>query len=184
MNRLILPLTALISIACLASSDPSHTPKPAPTVVPVHCQVPCGIYGDKMRIDMLMEDTATIEKGMKMLQDMDKEEDPSKNQVVRWVMNKDDHAQAIQNTVASYWLAQRIKTPAEGADAAAQAKYGKQLELMHRITVAAMKCKQTTDSTHPSTLRSLGLAFSKTYFSAEDLEHIRHGHGEKEGEHR
>ena len=27
-----------------------------------HCQIPCGIYGDKLRIDLMMEDAATIEK--------------------------------------------------------------------------------------------------------------------------
>jgi len=181
MNRLILPLSAIIAVACLASSEPTATPVPAPSASPLHCQVPCGIYGDKMRIDMLMEDTATIEKGMKMLQGMDNEDSPSKNQMVRWVMNKDEHAQAIQDTVASYWLAQRIKTPAEGADDAALAKYRMQLELLHRITVAAMKCKQTTDTTHTDTLRGIALRFSQAYFSAEDFEHIRKGHGQEEG---
>jgi hypothetical protein len=50
---------------------------------------------------------------------------------------------------------------------------------MHRITVAAMKCKQTTDKSHVEALRKTALEFSATYFSGEDLEHIRSHHGEK-----
>lgn len=145
-----------------------------------HCQVPCGIYGDKMRIDMLMEDASTIEKGMKMIAELESAEEASANQLVRWIMTKDEHAQSIQETVASYWLAQRIKAPAEG-DEAALAKYHEQLSMMHGITVAAMKCKQTTDAAHVAKLRELAMAFSKTYFSAEDLEHLR---GHHDGEHR
>ena len=30
-----------------------------------HCQVPCGIYGDEMRFEMMDEDIDTIEKSMK-----------------------------------------------------------------------------------------------------------------------
>ncbi len=195
MNRILLPCLALCAIAALASSNPSSAPGSAPgapakavpaaanaaAAAPVHCQVPCGIYGDKMRIDMLMEDAATIEKGMTTLQAMDQESSPSKNQMVRWVMNKDDHSQKIQETVAGYWLAQRIKTPKDASDAAAMAKYHGQLELLHRITVSAMKCKQTTDLGHVESLRKLALEFSATYFTGEDLEHINSHHA---GEHK
>jgi len=91
-------------------------------------------------------------------------------------MNKDQHAQKIQDTVAGYWLAQRVKQPTE---AGGREKYLKQLELMHGITVAAMKCKQTTDPAWVGKLREHLAAFSKTYFSAEDLKHLEehHDHG-------
>jgi nickel superoxide dismutase len=158
-----------------AAPAPAATPATAPAALP-HCQVPCGIYGDQMRIDMLMEDAATIEKGMKTLT-AEGADAPVPNQMVRWVMTKDQHAQSIQDTVAAYWLAQRIKAPAAG-DAEARDRYHRQLELMHGITVAAMKCKQTTDTAHVETLRKLALEFSGTYFSAEDLEHIRAHHGQ------
>ena len=110
---------------------------------------------------------------MTSLQAMDAEENPSKNQMVRWVVNKEQHAQNIQDTVAAYWLAQRVKAPkdASGAD-----KYHAQLTSMHRITVAAMKCKQTTDKGHVDALRTAALEFSAGYFSAEDLEHINSHH--------
>jgi nickel superoxide dismutase len=158
----------------------------APSVPTFHCQVPCGIYGDRMRIDMLMEDAATIEKGMQSIAELEASAEHDPNQLVRWIMTKDEHAQAIQERTASYWLAQRIKAPKETDDGKARAKYLNQLELMHGITVAAMKCKQTTDTAHVETLRKLALEFSATYFSAEDLGHIREHHGGEHagGEHR
>ncbi len=163
-----LSLSGLLSDASVPLAS-----QPASAAVPArHCQIPCGIYGDKMRVAMLFEDAATIEKGMKMLADFDTQESPSKNQIVRWVMNKDEHAQAIQDQVAAYWLAQRIKAPKEGK----KDKYYRQLELMHGITVAAMKCKQTADANHVEAMRKLALEFSRTYFSKEDLEHIKSHH--------
>jgi len=168
MNRIVLPFLALSAVAAMASSTPNRVLAPASSPA-LHCQVPCGIYGDSMRIDMLLEDAMTIEKGMNSLNAMDKEESPSKNQLVRWVVTKDQHAQNIQDTVAAYWLAQRIKAPAEGS----KDKYHQQLELLHGITVAAMKCKQTTDTSHVQTLRRLADAFASTYFTKEDLEHMR-----------
>ena len=169
--KILLSLTALFAFLPFSSSASSEAS--IPTASPRHCQVPCGIYGDKMRVDMLMEDCATIEKAMTSLQAMDAEESPSKNQMVRWVVNKESHAQNIQDTVAAYWLAQRVKAP---KDASGTDKYHAQLASMHRITVAAMKCKQTTDKSHVEALRKAALEFSATYFSAEDLKHIQSHH--------
>jgi nickel superoxide dismutase len=171
---LILLTGLFVSSAALVAPN-GNAPEPVGAEPTFHCQVPCGIYGDKLRIDLMMEDAATIEKGMAQLREMDGQESPSKNQMVRWVMNKDDHAQAIQDQVAAYWLAQRIKAP---KDDSGREHYHGQLELMHGITVAAMKCKQTTDAAHVARLREHALAFSATYFKAEDLEHIRAHHGE------
>ncbi len=172
MRTLILPtLLATVAAAGVVCATPTPS-QPAPTAAVVHCQVPCGIYGDTMRIDMLMEDADTIEKGMGKITELERE-DAAANQLVRWVMTKDEHAQSIQDTVASYWLAQRIKAPGADADGAARDKYHRQLSLLHGITVAAMKCKQTTDAAHVATLRELALEFSATYFSESDLEHIK-----------
>lgn len=174
---MIRPILLLASLPFAALFAPAVTVEPEP----FHCQVPCGIYGDRMRIDMLMEDAATIEKGMNSIVELERSDQMNSNQMVRWVMNKDTHAAAIQETVASYWLAQRIKAPKDSSDAGARENYVKQLELMHGITVAAMKCKQTTDKAHVATMRKLALEFSGTYFSGDDLKHIREHHG---GDHR
>lgn len=171
MKPLALCLSALAALALGLHASPGAG-APAATPTAPHCQVPCGIYGDAMRIDMLMEDCATIEKGMAQITAMEGGKDRSENQMVRWVMTKDQHAAAIQEQVASYWLAQRIKAPADAKD---RETYLGQLEAMHGITVAAMKCKQTTDTANVAKIRELAMAFSETYFSAEDLEHIR-GH--------
>lgn len=172
--RTFLSLIVLGGGAAAALSSSVSTPASTPTAdrragtTAVHCQVPCGIYGDKMRIDMLLEDAATIEKAMEKIE----ADDTSRNQMVRWVTTKEQHAQKIQDRVAAYWLTQRIKAP-EGADQEAKAKYHRQLSLMHGLTVAAMKCKQTTDAAHVEQLRSLAETFSETYFSDEDLEHLK-----------
>jgi hypothetical protein len=172
--KLLLPALLTLATTAALAAGPAPTPQLASTTgtTPVlHCQVPCGVYGDRMRIDMLMEDAATIEKGMNELA----KEETSSNQMVRWVLTKDQHAASIQETVASYWLAQRIKAPAEEGEAAREA-YHRQLELLHGITVAAMKCKQTTDVANVARVRALALEFSATYFSEEDLEHIQSHH--------
>lgn len=175
MKQLLLPLVALAALGSFAAPFATTAPEPAP----FHCQVPCGIYGDTMRIQMLREDAATIEKGMNTLNAMTGEHH-EQNQAVRWIMTKDQHAQKIQDMVAAYWLAQRIKTPKDSGDEAAMARYHHQLELLHRITVAAMKCKQTTDVAHVESLRALTKSFSESYFTKEDLEHLEgHHHGEK-----
>ena len=36
----------------------------ANTPVKAHCEIPCGIFGDSMRIAMIYEDIETIEKSM------------------------------------------------------------------------------------------------------------------------
>ena len=164
----------LLSLPAFSATALTGTSTAAPEPQPRHCQVPCGIYGDRMRIDMLMEDASTIEKGMRMISELEADGGAA-NQLVRWIMNKDEHAAAIQENVASYWLAQRIKAP-KTDDAAAQKTYYRQLELLHGITVQAMKCKQTTDPQHVGKLRAHALSFSEIYFDEGDLEHIRSHH--------
>ena len=166
MLRTLLPLALVGAVASAAASlrtEPALAPaspaEPAPAAL--HCQVPCGIYGDRLRIDLLMEDATTIRKGMQQITALETE-GPA-NQLVRWVMNKDTHAQSIQDQVAAYWLAQRIKTPAADADAAAQAAYLDKLAHLHRITVHAMKCKQTTDPENAKALHTAIDAFTKAY---------------------
>ncbi len=175
------PLTAF-SFGPATATAPAATNAPAYSAPSAfHCQVPCGIYGDHMRIEMMLEDAATIEKGMTQVLAMERSENTSSNQIVRWVMTKESHAQSIQDQVAQYWLAQRIKTPKDGASPEDATKYARQLQLLHEITVTAMKCKQTTEVEHVAQLRQLASKFAATYFSAEDMEHLRSHMGEAHG---
>lgn len=107
-----------------------------------HCQIPCGIYNDDVVFGELMTDVATIEKSMKEIIRLGEEPAGNANQPVRWVTNKEAHAQNIQEVMSAYFLAQRIKPEMKESD---PELYTKQVELVHQITVLAMKCKQTTD---------------------------------------
>lgn len=117
-----------------------------------HCQVPCGIYDDHARLDMIAEHITTIEKSMKTIESLSAEQKPNMNQVVRWINAKDEHANELSEIVTYYFMAQRIKLPAAG-DAKAQAEYVKKLTLLHEMLVYAMKSKQTTDLDNVAKLR-------------------------------
>ena len=106
-----------------------------------HCQIPCGIYGDKARIAMMREDAQTIAKSVKLIQQLSQKRDAqSHNQLVRWVNNKEHHAEKIIRTISDYFMAQKIKPgKAKG--------YAQKLARHHLVMVTAMKCKQSADVT-------------------------------------
>jgi nickel superoxide dismutase len=124
-----------------------------------HCQIPCGIYDDEMRIDMINEHIGTIEKSMNEIMQLEKEGLQNSNQLVRWIMNKEEHANEIQEIVSQYFMTQRIKPDAKD--------YSKKLGLLHEMLIYAMKCKQTTDLIHVSKLRDLVKEFQGLYFEKE-----------------
>lgn len=146
----------------------------ASSVALAHCQVPCGVYTDDMRIKMILEDVQTIEKAMRSIEELSAAEKPNFNQLVRWINTKEDHAGKIQTIVTEYFMTQRLKLPKEGETEA----YVQKLRLLHEMLVFAMKCKQTTDTAHCEKLRALARDFSKAYFSAEDFEHLHLDHGD------
>ena len=129
-----------------------------------HCEIPCGIYGDDLRFATLDEDIRTIEKSMRQIAELSADPGANANQSTRWVMNKELHADRIRETVAQYFLAQRIQLPDEG-DAAAVEAYRDQLARLHKLIVHAMKSKQTTDLAHPAALRETLQAFREAYES-------------------
>ncbi len=137
----------------------------APTVR-AHCQIPCGIYDDELRVQLIEEHITTVEKSMDQVTALGKESPVNYNQLVRWVNNKELHAQEIQDIVTAYFMAQRVKVPAQREGEAWEA-YVTQLSLLHQIQVAAMKAKQTTDPQWIAELRSLVKAFRTTYFGDE-----------------
>jgi len=137
-----------------------------------HCQIPCGIYGDSLRIQMLEEHVTTLEKSIKSIAELAGKTAPADlNQLVRWIGNKDTHADYIAEIVTEYFLRQRIKAPA-GDDAAAAKKYADQLAALHGLLTVSMKAKQTVDPAIPGQLRELLERFKGLYFSAEDLKHL------------
>ncbi len=123
-----------------------------------HCQIPCGIYDDPARITEMEEHVTTIEKSMNEIIRLKPDTPEHSNQLVRWVMNKEDHADQLSEIVTYYFLAQRIKssTPEE--------TYVKQLKVLHGMMVASMKAKQTVDLEQVKTLRTLIHEFEHLYF--------------------
>ena len=141
-----------------------------PVQIYAHCEIPCGIYNDKMRIDMLKEHVTTIEKSMNQIIELQKAETINYNQLVRWINNKDEHADEMQHIVTQYFMTQRIK-PVDGSDKAALVKYQKELGLLHEMLVYAMKAKQTTDLQNCTKLNELIDSFYSSYFSEEEKNH-------------
>ena len=137
-----------------------------------HCEIPCGIYGDKTRIELLAEHITTIEKSIKSITSLRGEKEINYNQLVRWVNNKEHHAQEIQDIVTAYFLTQRIK-PVGMDDAAAYKLYSEKTVILQQMLVYAMKAKQSTDAKHCQKLTELTDTFSEMYFSAEDLQHLK-----------
>ncbi len=142
------------------------------TAVPAaaHCQIPCGIFDDELQVQFMEQDITTIEKSMTQIIALGKASPVDSNQLVRWVMNKEEHAQKLQDSVTAYFMAQRIKPPADHGDETAMKDYVHKLTLLHAIQVHAMKAKQSTNLDEIATLRKLVTEFRKAYFG-EDAEH-------------
>ncbi|MGW8194145.1 MAG: superoxide dismutase [Ni] [Desulforhopalus sp.] len=109
MKRIIF---ALLFVLSLPTFHPSN--------VGAHCEIPCGIYDDALR------------------------------------MNKDKHAEMLQEIVWQYFMTQRIKLDAPD--------YDKKLASLHQMLVYSMKCKQTTDLANVEKLRAATEDFHKLYF--------------------
>jgi nickel superoxide dismutase len=132
-----------------------------------HCQIPCGIFDDELRVQLMEEDITTIEKSMNQIVALGAATPVDYNQLVRWVMNKEEHAQKLQDIVTAYFMAQRIKPATDPSDAAAVKDYVDKLTLLHAIQIHAMKAKQSTDLSEIATLRDLVAKFRKAYFGDE-----------------
>lgn len=129
---------------------------PLTVQVSAHCQVPCGIYDDQMRADMIWEHITTIEKAMKQIVELSGQSPVNYNQLVRWINTKEEHAGEIQTLVSDYFMTQRIKPDAE--------KYPEKLAKLHSMLISAMKCKQTTDLANVNDLRKQLKEFEVLYF--------------------
>ncbi len=133
-----------------------------------HCQIPCGIYGDELRVALMEEHLRTIEKSMKQIPAMMESENP--NQVVRWVEAKEKHAEELSEIITFYFMAQRIK-PASAQSKEAHARYVKELTLLHQLLVTTMKAKQSTDLQQVAKAQTLLAAFRKSYLGDKGHAH-------------
>ena len=121
-----------------------------------HCQIPCGIYDDNARVVSMLEDVATIRKAVAQIADLAGKTDPqSQNQLVRWVVNKEQHAQRIIATISDYFLTQRVK--------AKQEDYTERLRKHHAVIVTAMRAKQNANAEVVADLESAVEALAPYY---------------------
>lgn len=143
MNKTAKYLTTFVLFAAVTAAT-----------IQAHCQIPCGIYDDQMRIHLMEEHVATIEKSMKQI-----EAATNQNQTVRWVMNKDKHADELSEIVTYYFMAQRIKPGCED--------YAVKLSQLHEMLIYSMKAKQTTDLANVEKLKELIHHFEHSYMGEE-----------------
>ena len=150
MNNIKATSVLLIALAAIATwpglSSTAHA----------HCQIPCGIYDDHARVQSMLEDAATVEKSAKLIAELaGKFDAQSQNQLVRWVMNKENHAQKIIDTISDYFLTQRVKP--------SQKDYAERLMRHHSVIIAAMKAKQNADVKYAKALMESIAALSSYY---------------------
>ena len=137
------------------------------SIAVAHCQIPCGIYDDALRIVHIKEDFKTIRKAMNQINQLSTKTDPlSNNQLIRWVITKEQHATNIQKIVSEYFLTQRVK-------ADKSQKYIDQTTTLHQVLVAAMKCKQTVDDSNVDHGIQLVDTFVGYYFDDHGLDHLK-----------
>jgi nickel superoxide dismutase len=114
-----------------------------------------------MRLDQIAEHIKTIEKSMNKIKELGKGTPLNYNQLVRWVSNKETHANEVQHIVTQYFMTQRIKPDAK--------KYAEKLKVLHHMLITAMKSKQTTDPANTEKLKSL----------LKEFEILYHGHSDR-----
>lgn len=126
-----------------------------------HCQIPCGIYDDHARVQSMLEDTATVEKSIRLINELaGKSDAQSSNQRVRWIMNKEHHAQRIIETISDYFLTQRVKPE--------QTDYEERLKKHHAVIIAAMKAKQNADMGFADQLKKAVEALAPYYHDHQE----------------
>jgi nickel superoxide dismutase len=91
-------------------------------------------------------------------------------------MNKETHAEHIQDIVFQYFMTQRVK-PADPSNKEAYDSYVAQMTTLHRMVVHAMKVKQSTDLQHVEILRELLASFKAAYYG-ESIPAREHKHSD------
>jgi nickel superoxide dismutase len=158
MRQTVLLLSASIIISILPKTSLAH------------CEVPCGIYNDELRIELIKEHIQTIEKAMIQITEIQKVSPVNYNQLVRWITTKETHATLIQEIAEQYFLTQRVKIT-EPEDKIAHAKYIDQLVYLHQIIIYAMKTKQSTDIIYTKYLTESTVKFEQVYFGKNNHRH-------------
>ncbi|GHC00163.1 hypothetical protein GCM10007047_15530 [Cerasicoccus arenae] len=108
----------------------------------------------------MLLDATTIKKSVTEINNLAGKTDPqSVNQLVRWVNNKDAHADKVIDSISNYFLCQRVKT--------SQDDYTERLIKHHAVMVAAMQAKQNADQAHAEALEKAIMAL-RVYYPEHD----------------
>ena len=155
---------ALVGVTTVLALSLAVVPAP----VEAHCQIPCGIYGDEMRFQMLEEHITTIEKSMKLITELSADPGKNANQLARWVINKENHADEMASIVTKYFLQQRLKLD--------DPQWAAKVKPCHEILFYSMKAKQTIDPANVEKLRAAVGALKTVYFTKEQAQHLEESH--------
>ena len=140
-----------------------------------HCQIPCGIYDDVVRIVSIEEDISTILKSINKIEQLSttkgKQSAQDYNQLVRWINNKETHAQKIQDVISGYFLSQRIKPVS--SDDPGFSKYVNITTTCQKLIYYAMKCKQNVDVQYVEKLSAELESFMDVFLDKHGREHLR-----------
>lgn len=128
-----------------------------------HCQIPCGIYHDQMVVQGMQEDVQTLTKSVNEILANEGKSAQDQNQLVRWVLNKEKHADKLADTLVEYFLKQRIKPDDEQVEAKAVK--------VHALLVLTMKVKQTVDVKTVESLEQELNKFIKMMYPEDLMEH-------------
>ena len=131
-----------------------------------HCEIPCGIYDDELRMTMMGEHITTIEKAMIEIKNLTGSKKRDDHQVVRWVTNKEKHAEEFQHVVTQYFMTQRLNP-----EKISEKDYFNQLTLLHQMLLVSVKAKQTLELSHVEQLRGLLKRFGEIYFKEHKQVH-------------
>ncbi|MGC6424596.1 MAG: superoxide dismutase [Ni] [Lentimonas sp.] len=143
----------------------SLTPLFFTQIASAHCQVPCGIFADELKFGELEQHIETISKASIKITEIAAKDEltaDDRQQLVRWVKQKESHAQKVIDESANYFLAQRVKLDTD--------HYKEKIELLHHIIIYAMKSKQSSDGKAAEVLSEKLAAFKSLY--------LHHDHGE------
>jgi len=129
-----------------------------------HCQVPCGIFDDPAIVAEIKQAAETIRKSMVQSSELHaglvaQTSPQSLNQMIRWVMTKEEHCTKIITAISEYCLCQRVKKEVFASDA----DYVDALKAHHAVMQKAVKCKQSVDPADADALDHAIADFSKMY---------------------
>jgi hypothetical protein len=105
---------------------------------------------------------------MKLIGELSADLGKNANQLTRWVMNKENHADEMASIVTKYFLQQRLKLD--------DPQWAAKVKPCHEILFYSMKAKQTTDPANVEKLRAAVKALKAAYFTKKQAQHIEESH--------